>query len=124
MTDAFLQDGESLSTSRVNLQVCMSSTGIWKQDAELEPIVEAATCFLSLYKDVSPSEPHLKARLLMDFEVVWREIIDPFLGAHPLLSRHFSDGGYLSEELLGLDSYNILTNIRKQVIRNRERKRE
>jgi hypothetical protein len=119
--DTFVQDREPISASRVNLQVCMSFTGIWKQDAELEPIVEAATCFLSLYKDVSPSEPHLKARLLMEFEIVWREIIDPFLVVHPLLSMHFSDGGYLSQELLGHSLYATLSNIRKQVIQNRKR---
>jgi hypothetical protein len=124
MIDAFVQDREPLSESRVNLQVCMGFTGIWKQDAELEPIVEVGVRFLSLYKDVSPSESRLKAMLLVDFEIVWREIIDPFLGVHPLLSRHFSDGGYLSEELLGPDLYTMLTNIRKQVIRNRERERE
>ena len=63
----------------------------------------------------------LKAKLLMEFEIVWREIIDPFLGVHPLLSMHFSDGGYLSQELLGHSLYAILTNIRKQVIQNRKR---
>ena len=99
----------------------MSFTGIWKQDAELQAIVQVAARFLSLYKDVIPSDPHLKKWLLLEFEVVWREIIDPFLVVHPLLSRHFSDGGYLSQELLGLELYAILNNIRKQVIQHRNR---
>lgn len=121
MIDAFVQDREPLSASRVNIPVCMSFTRIWKQDAELEPIVEMAVRFLSLYKDVSPSDPHLKAKLLVEFEVVWREIISPFLDVDPLLCKHFSDGGYLSQELFGPDLYTILTDIRKKIIQNRKR---
>jgi hypothetical protein len=121
--NTFVQDREPTSASRVNLQVAMAFTGIWKQNAELQAIVQVATRFLSLYKDVSPSDSHLKKRLLLEFEVVWREIIDPLLGVHPLLSRHFSDGGYLCSELLGLDLSAILTDIRMQIIQNRKRGR-
>jgi hypothetical protein len=121
MTDAFAWGGKPLCTDQVDLQVVMAFTGIWKQDAKLQAIVQVAARFLSLYKDVNPSDPHLKRELLTEFEVVWREIIDPLLGVHPSLSRHFSDGGYLCPELLGLDLYDILTEIRKQVMQNRKR---
>jgi hypothetical protein len=119
--DAFVQEGRSLSADQVDLQSSMSFTSVWKQDAELGAIVEVAGRFLSLYKDVSPSDAHLKAKLLMEFEVVWREIIDPFLSVHPSLSNRFSDGGYLSQELLGIELYAILTSIRKQIIQHRKR---
>jgi hypothetical protein len=37
-----------------------------------------------------------------------------------LLSKSFSDGGHLSEELLGPESYAILKTIRENVIRMRK----
>jgi hypothetical protein len=120
MIDAFVQERKALSAARVDLRLSMSSTGVWKQDAELDTIVEASARFLSLYMDVNPSDAHLKTKLLVEFEIVWREIIDPFLGTHPLLCRHFSDGGYLSQELLDPESYAMLTSIRRQVIQNRQ----
>jgi hypothetical protein len=120
MVDAFAQDRKPLSAGQVDLQLSMSSTGVWKQDAELDAIVEAAVRFLSLYKDVNPSDAHLKTKLLVEFEIVWREIIDPFLGTHSLLYRHFSDRGYLSQELLDPESYATLASVRRQVIQNRQ----
>ena len=121
MIDAFVQEKKPYSAGRVDLQAAMNFTSVWKQDAELQAISEMAARFLSLYKDVNPSDVNLKTWLLMEFEVVWREVIDPFLAEDPLLSKQFSDGGYLSKELLGLDSYTILTGIRQQVIQNRKR---
>jgi hypothetical protein len=120
MIRVFVQNQRPLATSQVNLQVVMSFTGVWKQDAQLETVVEVAVYFLQLYKDVDPTAANLKVRLLMEFEVVWREVIDPFLDAHPLLSKSFSDGGHLSEELLGPESYAILKTIRENVIRMRK----
>lgn len=61
--------------------------------------------------------------LVFSESVDWREIVDSFLGVHPLLSRHFSDGGHLSQDLLGSDLYATLTNIRKQVTQNRKHER-
>jgi hypothetical protein len=120
MIRVFVQNQRPLATSQVNLQVVMSFTGVWKQDAQLETVVEVAVYFLQLYKDVDPAAANLKVKLLMEFEVVWREVIDPFLDAHPLLSKSFSDGGHLSEELLGPESYAILKTIRENVIRMRK----
>ena len=124
MIDAFVQAEKPFSAGRVDLQVAMSFTSVWKQDAELQAISEVAVRFLALYKDVDPSDVHLKAKLLVEFEVVWREVIDPFLSIHPSLSRHFSGGGYLSKELLGPELYAILTGIRKQVIQSRKREQK
>lgn len=98
----------------------MSSTGIWKQDAQLDKVVEVAARFLLLYKGVDSAGANLKGKLLVEFEVVWREVIDPFLDTHPMLSRRFSDGGHLSEELLGSESYATLKTIRKNVLRMRK----
>jgi hypothetical protein len=120
MIEVFIQRQRPLATSQVILQLVMSSTGVWKQDAQLDTVARVATRFLLLYKDVDPAAANLKVKLLMEFEVVWREVIDPFLDAHPLLSKSFSDGGHLSEELLGPESYAILKTIRENVIRMRK----
>jgi hypothetical protein len=79
-----------------------------------------AVYFLQLYKDVDPAAANLKVKLLMEFEVIWREVIDPFLGTHPLLSESFSDGGHLFQELLGPESYAILKTIRENFVRMRK----
>jgi hypothetical protein len=120
MIEVFIQRQRPLATSQVILQLVMSSTGVWKQDAQLDTVARVATRFLLLYKDVDPAAANLKVKLLMEFEVVWREVIDPFLGTHPLLSKSFSDGGHLFEELLGPESYAILKTIREDVIRMRK----
>lgn len=124
MIEVFIQQRSTLSSTRVDLRLLMSSTGIWKQDAQLDPVAEVATRFLLLYSGVDPAAATLKARLLMEFEVVWREVIDPFLSTHPLLSKNFSDGGHLFEELLGPESYAALKTIRENVIRMRKKAAE
>lgn len=100
MIDSFIHHGKPISADEVDLTLSMSSTGVWKQGAELDAIVEVAARFLSLYKGVDPSNKDLKATLLEDFETVWRVIIDGLLSTHPMLGRHFSDGGYLIQELI------------------------
>lgn len=124
MIEVFVQQRSTLSSTRIDLRLLMSSTGIWKQGAQLDTVVEVATRFLLLYNGVDPAVATLKARFLMDFEVVWREVIDPFLSTHPLLSKNFSDGGHLFEELVGPESYAILKTIRGNVIRMRKKAAE
>lgn len=102
----------------------MSSTGIWKQDAQLDTVVEVATCFLLLFSGVDPAAANLKVGLLREFEIVWREVIDPFLSTHPSLSKNFSGGGHLFPELLGPESHEILQSIRANVIRTRKEAKE
>lgn len=124
MIEVFVQQRSTLSSTRIDLRLLMSSTGIWKQGAQLDTVVEVATRFLLLYNGVDPAVATLKVRFLMDFEVVWREVIDPFLSTHPLLSKNFSDGGHLFEELVGPESYAILKTIRGNVIRMRKKAAE
>lgn len=121
MIEVFIQQRSTLSSTRVDLRLLMSSTGIWKQDAQLDTVAEVATHFLLLYNGVDPAVATLKVKLLMEFEVVWREVIDPFLSTHPLISKNFYDGGHLFEELLGPESYAILKTIRENVIRVRKK---
>ena len=124
MTEAFVQQRSALSDTRVDLRLLMSSTGIWKQDAQLDTVVEVATCFLLLFSGVDPAAANLKVGLLREFEIVWREVIDPFLSTHPSLSKNFSDGGHLFSELLGPESHEILQSIRANVIRTRKEAKE
>lgn len=124
MIEVFVQQRSTLSSTRIDLRLLRSSTGIWKQDAQLDTVAEVATHFLLLYNGVDPAAANLKAKLLMEFEVVWREVIDPFLSTHPLLSKNFSDGGHLFEELVGPESYAILKTIRGNVIRMRKKAAE
>jgi hypothetical protein len=76
---------------------------------------------LGLYNDADPSDPLLKFKLLGEFEVVWREVIDHFLDKRHSLFWEFVDGGHLVPDLLDPGSYAILTNIRKHVIQDRKR---
>jgi hypothetical protein len=69
MIRVFVQNRRPLATSQVNLQGVMSFTGVWKQNAQLETVVEVAVYFLQLYKDVDPAAANLKVKLLMEFEV-------------------------------------------------------
>ena len=124
MTEAFVQQRSALSDTRVDLRLLMSSTGIWKQDAQLDTVVEVATCFLLLFSGVDPAAANLKVGLLREFEIVWREVIDPFLSTHPSLSKNFSDGGHLFPELLGPESHATLNSIRANVIRARKEAEE
>jgi hypothetical protein len=121
MIDAFVQKRTPLSASQVDLGLSMRSTGVWKQDAKLGAIAEVAASFLALYNDADPSDPRLKLRLLGDFEVIWREVIDHFLDKRRPLFWEFVGGGHLFQDLLGPESYAMLTSIRKQVIQNRKR---
>lgn len=121
MVEIFMQQKKAVSTSQVNLQQAMSFAGIWKDDAQLDTIVEVATRFLLLYKDVDPSHADLKTKLLFEFEVVWREIIDPFLSTHLLTYRDFREGGTLFPELLGPETCIMLKSIRTNVLRARQR---
>lgn len=121
MVEAFIQQRKAVSTSQVNLQQAMSFTGIWKDGAQLDTIVEVTTRFLLLYKDFSPSHADLKAKLLLEFEVVWREVIDSFLSTHPSTSRDFREGGTLLQQLLGPEIYTMLSSIRTNIIRSRQR---
>jgi hypothetical protein len=115
MTEAFVQQRSALSNTQVDLRLLMSSTGIWKQDAQLDTVVKVATCFLLLYHGVDPAAADLRVQLLMEFEVVWRQVIDPFLSTSPL-SKNFSDGGHLFSELLGSELHETLQSIRANVI--------
>jgi hypothetical protein len=124
MIEDFVQQRSTLSNTRVDLRLLMSSTGIWKQDAQLDTVVEVAARFLLLYSGVEPAAASLKVELLREFEIVWREVIDPFLGTHPSLSKNFSDGGHLLPKLLGPESHEILQSIRADVIRTREEAKE
>jgi hypothetical protein len=63
----------------------------------------------------------MKFKLLDEFEVVWREIIDHFLDKRRSLFWEFVNGGRLCQELLDPESYAILTSIRRQVIQKRKR---
>lgn len=124
MIEDFFQQKSALSNIRVDLRLLMSSTGIWKQDAQLDTVVAVATRFLLLYNGVDPAAAKLKAALLREFEIVWREVIDPFLGTHPLLFKNFSDGGHLLPKLLDPESHEILQSIRANVIRTRKEAKE
>jgi hypothetical protein len=127
MTEAFVQQRSALSNTRVDLRLLMSSTGIWKQDAQaaqLDTVVEVATCFLLLFSGVDPAAANLKFELLREFEIVWREVIDPFLSTDPSLSKNFSGGGHLFPELLGPESHATLNSIRANVIRARKEAEE
>lgn len=124
MIGVFAQHGRAPSNTQVDLGRLMSSTGIWKQDAQLDKVVEVAARFLLLYKDVDSADAKLKGKLLVEFEVLWREVIDPFISIHPLLSRHFSDGGHLFPELLGSESYASLRTIRTNILRMRKEEEE
>ena len=124
MIEDFVQQRSTLSNTRVDLRLLMSSTGIWKQDAQLDTVVAVATRFLLLYNGVDPAAAKLKAALLREFEIVWREVIDPFLGTHPLLFKNFSDGGHLLPKLLDPESHEILQSIRANVIRTRKEAKE
>lgn len=124
MTEDFVQQRSALSNTRVDLRSLMSSTGIWKQDAQLDTVAEVATCFLLLYHGVDPADANLGVQLLTEFEVVWREVIDPFLSADRSLFRNFSDGGHLVQELLGPELYATLKSIREDVIRTRKKAEE
>lgn len=120
MIDTFVQEGMQLSASRVDLRVSMHSTGVWKQGAKLGAIVEVAANFLALYKDAVPSDPLLKVNLLVDFEVVWREVIDHYFDKRRLSFWEFVDGGRLYQNLLDPEPYTMLSSIRRQVIQKRQ----
>ncbi|GAB7336533.1 hypothetical protein MBLNU13_g09809t1 [Cladosporium sp. NU13] len=107
MIDIFVQERMQVSVSHIDLQDTMRSTGVWKQDAKLDAIVEVAANFLALYKDVNPSDSLLKFNLLVDFEVVWREVIDHYFDKHRLSFWEFVDGGRLCQHLLDPEPYAI-----------------
>lgn len=119
MIDTFVQEKKQLSASDVDLQLSMRSTEVWKQDAKLGAIVEVAANFLALYKDAVPSDPLLKFKLLGEFEVVWREVIDHYFDKRRMSFWEFVNGGRLCQNLLDPEPYAMLSSIRRQVIQKR-----
>lgn len=77
-----------------------------------------------LYKEVGPSRADLNIKLLLEFEVVWREVIDPFISTHPTTSKSFCEGDTLFQELLGPETHTILRNLRSNVVRSWEREKD
>jgi hypothetical protein len=120
MIDTFVQERTQLSASHIDFRVSMRSTGVWKQDAKLGAIVEVAANFLALYKDVILSDPLLKFKLLSEFEVVWRELIDHYFDKRRISFWEFVNGGHLCQNLLDPEPYAMLSSIRRQVIQKRQ----